>query len=138
MSIPAVTNRETHKRALRFLTVGGTAYAVQWLTMKLFIRGLDVNLAFDLSFLCSTATHYTLNRFWALPSLRRDSWRQFIEYLGTVAVSWIINRGMFAICHSLIRLGPLWSTAISVPPSTVVVFLLLNFRVFHAKHGHSE
>ncbi len=28
----------------------------------------------------------------------------------------------------------MWSTVLSVPPSTLVVFLLLNYRVFRHKH----
>jgi putative flippase GtrA len=124
---------ESHLRLLRFLVVGGTAYGVQWVTMKLFAPVMNENVAFTLSFLCSSATHYSLNRFWALPSQRRDSWRQFGEYLTTVGISWVINFAMYHACRDLLGLGKLWSTAIAVPPSTVVVFLLLNFRVFRAK-----
>jgi putative flippase GtrA len=122
-------------RLARFLIVGGTAYVVQWTTMKLFAPWFPENIAFTLSFLCSSATHYTLNRFWALPSARNDSWRQLGEYLATVALSWVINIAMFRICRDALGLGKLWATAIAVPPSTVVVFLLLNFRVFRAKHA---
>lgn len=106
---------------------------VQWSTMRVLLGIVPENLAFTLSFLCSSATHYTLNRFWALPSVRHDSWRQLAEYLGTVALSWLINLGMFRLCRDVFGLGALWATAIAVPPSTVVVFLLLNFRVFAAK-----
>lgn len=126
----SLPTRDTRYRFLRFVVVGGSSYLVQWLTMKLFLRFLPVGASFNLSFLCSTATHYSLNRFWALPSTRRDPWRQFFEYLGTAAVSWAINKAMFMVCHDVLGLGPLWSTAISVPPSTVVVFLLLHLRVF--------
>jgi putative flippase GtrA len=101
--------------------------------MRLFAPHWPENVAFTLSFLCSSATHYTLNRFWALPSERHDSWRQFAEYVGAVALSWVINIAMFRLCRDLLGLGKLWSTAIAVPPSTIVVFLLLNFRVFRAK-----
>jgi len=128
----ADVQKQTSFRLLRFLTVGGTAFAVQWLTMRLFIAGLPENVAFTLSFLCSSGTHYTLNRFWALPSVRQDPWRQFAEYAGTVALSWVINFAMFRLCRDVLGLGKLWSTAIAVPPSTLVVFLLLNFRVFRA------
>lgn len=124
-------------RLVRFLTVGGTAYIVQWTTMKLFVPWFPENVAFTLSFLCSSATHYTLNRFWALPSSRRDSWRQFVEYLGTVALSWVINITIFRLCRDVIGLGKLWATAVAVPPSTIVVFLLLNFRVFR-KSGEAR
>ncbi|MBI5382523.1 MAG: GtrA family protein [Opitutae bacterium] len=123
-------SRETQMRFLRFISVGGLAAVVQFLTLAWFKRGLNPNLAFTLSFICSTATHYTMNRFWALPSERRDSWRQFIEYLGTAGVSYVINLGLFKLCFDVIGLGVMWSAVVALPPSTVVVFLILNYRVF--------
>ena len=128
-----LSDRETQVRFARFLTVGGTAYVVQVLTMKLFSLGLGTDAAFTLSFVCSTSTHYTLNRFWALPSLRTDAWRQAREYLFTAALSFVINYGLFHLCLDVFGLGKILSTAIAVPPSTLVVFLLLNYRVFRAR-----
>lgn len=120
-------------RLARFLVVGGTAYAVQWTAMKLLAPLLPTNVAFTASFICSTVTHYSLNRFWALPSFRHDSWRQFGEYLATAALSYVVNFALFRLCIDVLGLGKLWATAIAVPPSTVIVFLLLNFRVFREK-----
>ena len=130
-----LTDRETQVRFARFLTVGGTAYVVQVLTMKLFLLRLGTDASFTLSFMCSTSTHYMLNRFWALPSMRTDSWRQAREYLFTAALSFIINYGLFHLCLDVFGLGKIVSTAIAVPPSTLVVFLLLNYHVFRAKRG---
>ncbi|MSU22433.1 MAG: GtrA family protein [Opitutus sp.] len=130
-----LSDRETQVRFARFLTVGATAYAVQVATMKLFLLGAGTNVAFTLSFMCSTSTHYTLNRFWALPSARVDTWRQLREYLGTSAISYVINFSLFRLCLDGLGLGEIWATAIAVPPSTVVVFLLLNYRVFRAGKG---
>jgi putative flippase GtrA len=130
MSKRILTHRETQVRFLRFLAVGGTAYLVQVASMQLFLNGLGTNRAFTLSFLCSTATHYTLNRFWALPSTRADTWRQLGEYLVAAMVSYVINFSLFRLCLDVFGLGKLWSTAVAVPPSTLVVFLLLNYRVF--------
>jgi len=132
-----LSSQESRWRAARFLVVGGTAYVVQVATMKLFSLGVGTNVAFTLSFMCSTSTHYALNRFWALPSLRTDTWRQAREYLGTAALSWVINFSLFRRCLDGFGLGQIWATAIAVPPSTVVVFLLLNFRVFRAKSKES-
>lgn len=123
---------QTKQRLVRFLVVGGSAYAVQWTMMKLFAAVFSTNVAFTLSFLSSTATHYALNRFWALPSSRRDSGRQFLEYAGTAALSYLVNFALFRTCIDVLGLGELWATAIAVPPSTVLVFLILNFRVFRA------
>jgi putative flippase GtrA len=125
-----LTSREMQVRFLRFLAVGGTAYLVQVVSMKLFLARLGTNPAFTLSFLCSTSTHYTLNRFWALPSTRQDTLRQLGEYLVAAAVSFAINFSLFRLCLEVFGLDKLWSTAVAVPPSTAVVFLLLNDRVF--------
>lgn len=127
-------DRETQVRFARFLTVGGTSYGVQVLTIKVFLLWLGTNAAFTLSFICSTLTHYCLNRFWALPSVRLDSWRQLREYLGTAMLSYVINFSVFHLCLDVFGLGKIWSTAIAVPPSTVVVFLLLNYRVFKGRN----
>jgi putative flippase GtrA len=125
-----LTRRETQVRFFRFLAVGGTACLVQVASMKLFLGWLGTNLAFTLSFMCSTSTHYTLNRFWALPSTRADTCRQLGEYLATAALSYGINFSLFRLCLDVFGMGKLWSTAMAVPPSTLVVFLLLNYRVF--------
>jgi len=77
-----------------------------------------------------------MNRFWALPSTRTDSSRQLLEYLATAGLSYLINLGVFKLCHNGLGLGDLLSTAIAVPPSTVVVFLILHFRVF--RHRREE
>ncbi len=128
-----LSDRQTQVRFARFLAVGATAFVVQLLTIKLFLLGLGTNPAFTLAFLCSTLTHYCLNRFWALPSARHDTWHQFREYLGAVVISYLINLAVFHLCLDVIGLGKIWSTAVAVPPSTVVVFLLLNYRVFRVR-----
>jgi putative flippase GtrA len=128
-----LSSQEGRRRVARFLVVGGAAYGVQVATMKFFLLGAGTNVAFTLSFMCSTSTHYTLNRFWALPSLRTDTWRQAREYFGTAVLSWVINFALFRLCLDGFGLGKIWATAIAVPPSTLVVFLLLNYRVFRAK-----
>lgn len=126
-------DRETQWRFFRFLIVGGTSFGVQVLTMKLALLALGTNAAFTVAFVCSTATHYTLNRFWALPSVRTDPWRQFRDYAGASAISFVINFALFHLCLDVIGLGEVWATALAIPPSTVVVFLILNYRVFRAK-----
>lgn len=130
MQKPKLPDRETQVRFWRFLTVGGVSYVVQVATIALFRLWMGSDLAFTLSFICSTTTHYLMNRFWALPSERRDSAKQLLEYLGTACVSYVINIGVFKLCHNILDLHAILATAIAVPPSTVVVFLILNYRVF--------
>src|SRR5579859_6376877 len=90
--------RETQGRFARFLIVGGTAAGVQFLTLALFKRWTGPDIAFTLSWMCSTSTHYTLNRFWALPSGRRDTTRQLVEYLLAAGLSYAINIALFQLC----------------------------------------
>jgi putative flippase GtrA len=125
-----LTRRETQVRFFRFLAVGGTAWLVQMASMKLFLGWLRTNPAFTLSFICSTSTHYTLNRFWALPSTRSDTLRQFGEYLVTAALSLVTNFLLFRLCLDVLGLDKLWSLVVVAPPSTLMVYLLLNYRVF--------
>lgn len=126
-------DRETRWRFFRFLVVGGTSFGVQVGTMKLALLALGTNAAFVVAFVCSTATHYTLNRFWALPSTRTDAWKQLRDYAGASVVSFVINFSLFHLCHDILGLNEVWATALAIPPSTVVVFLILNYRVFRAK-----
>jgi putative flippase GtrA len=133
-----LTHRETQVRFFRFLVVGGTAFLVQVASMKLLMGWFGTNLAFTFSFLGSTSTHYTLNRFWALPSTRGDTLRQLGEYLVAAALSYVINLSLFRLCLDVFGWDKLWSTAVAVPPSTLVVFLLLNYRVFRRSSSSEE
>ena len=129
----ALPGRETQIRLMRFLVVGGTAAVVQFCVLALVKHWFVPNLAFTVSFVCSTTTHYSLNRFWALPSDRRDNWRQLGEYLATAGVNYLVNIGLFALGHSVFGLGVLWSAVLALPPSTAIVFLFLNYRVFRRR-----
>jgi putative flippase GtrA len=129
----ALPDKQTQLRALRFLAVGGGSLGVQLAVMWVLKPRMDVTLAFAISWMISTTVHYFANRFWALPSTRHDAAKQFGEYLFTVALSCIINVAAFRLCLDVIGMNAMWATAWAVPPSTVVVFLLLNYRVFRAK-----
>lgn len=123
-------SRETQIRFFKSLTVGGTAFIVQmaaiWV-LKGFLRPMH---AFWTAWATSVATHYTLNRFWALRSARRDTGRQFLEYAGTVAIGWIIQTCVFKFCFSVVGLSIMWSTFFAVPPSTVAVIAIMHYHVF--------
>ena len=125
--------RETQVRFFRFLTVGGTAAIVQFSSVWLWSKWFGSTVAFTLSFVCSTTAHYLLNRGWALPSIRSDRGRQLCVYLATVALSYLVNLGGFLFFHRHMGFDVRWSTALAIPPSTLFVFLLLNYRVFRIR-----
>lgn len=122
--------RETQVRFWRFIAVGGIAALVQLGSLAVLKRWFGPSLAFSISFILSTSTHYSLNRYWALPSERRDRSRQLAEYLATAGLSYLVNISLFNLCLHGIAMGVMWSAVFAVPPSTLMVFMLLNYRVF--------
>ena len=126
-------SNEKRWRIARFLIVGGGTALLQMAIVWALKRQVPERLAFTISWVISTAVHYLANRFWALPSSRHDAGKQFGEYLFTIAVSYVINLLAFEFCRRVLGLGMEMSTLCAIPPSTVVVFLLLNYRVFRAK-----
>lgn len=125
-----LTDRETQLRLLRFLVVGGGTALVQVAVLRALQARCGETLAFSLSWVVSTAIHYFASRFWALPSGRNDTVQQLGEYLLVVVVSYLINLGAFKLLRSRFKLSATWATLWAIPPSTVVVFLILNYRVF--------
>ena len=129
---------ETRRRAVRFLVVGGGSAAVQFAVLALLREAMGATAAFSISWVVSTATHYLANRFWALPSARTDAGKQFGEYLVAVGLSYVINLAAFKACTVWLGLGVMWAAFWAIPPSTVVVFLILNYRVFRGGRGAGE
>lgn len=125
-----LTDRENQLRLLRFLIVGGGTALVQVAVLRALKSRMSETLAFTLSWVVSTTTHYLANRYWALPSGRGDAVQQFGEYLVAVAISYVINLGMFKLLRNHFKLSASWATLWAIPPSTIVVFLILNYRVF--------
>lgn len=125
-----LTDRETQWRLLRFLAVGGGTALVQLAVLRALKPRFGETWAFSISWVVSTLTHYVANRFWALPSARSDTAQQAGEYLVAVALSYGINLGVFKLLRVRFKVSTTWATLWAIPPSTIVVFLILNFRVF--------
>jgi len=125
-------SKETQVRFLKSAAVGGAAFLVQSGVLWVLKRYIAATVAHDWAYGCSVVTHYSLNRFWALPSTREDSGRQILEYLGTVLVGWVIQRIGFWFFIHVVGLSIMWSNTLAIPPSTLAVLALLNLRVFKA------
>jgi hypothetical protein len=63
-------------------------------------------------------------------SARHDHSRQFIEYPGTSVFDYIINLARLRQCFDVLNFDEALATAMVMPASAVVAFLLLNCRVF--------
>ena len=125
-------DRKTIGRAARFLIVGGGSALVQIVVLGLLVGFMHDRVAFVVSWVASTTTHYLANRFWALPSRRTDAKKQLGEYLLATGLSLLVQWLSFELFYSVAGLDAMWSTVLAIPPSTVVVFLILNYRVFRA------
>ncbi len=101
-------------------------------SMAVFSRWYDDGTAFVASYALAVAVHYSLNRFWALRSSRQDYRRQTGEYCATVVGSFLVNFCLFQLAVRVFRVPTVWAALVTNPPTTVVVFLILNFRVFRA------
>src|SRR5215212_2813124 len=104
-----LTDRETQWRLLRFLAVGAGTALVQIAVLRSLRTRMNETIAFSISWVVSTTTHYFANRFWALPSVRHDVGRQFGEYLFTVALSGLINTAGFKVCLDVFGLSAMWA-----------------------------
>src|SRR5678815_5712610 len=96
-----LTDRENQLRLLRFLVVGAGSALVQVAVLRALKTRMNETFAFSVSWLISTTTHYFANRFWALPSGRNDTAQQLGEYLVAVALSYVINLGMFKLLRGI-------------------------------------
>ncbi len=130
---PGKFEPKTIGRAVRFLVVGGGSALVQIVILGGLVGHVHDRVAFVLSWIASTMTHYLANRFWALPSARSDTRKQLGEYLFATGVSLFIQWAVFELFYAAMGLDAMWSTVLAIPPSTVVVFLILNYRVFRAR-----
>jgi len=124
--------RGARTRFINYLLVGGLSAVVHFVVLWFLRDRLNSDLAFSIAYSLSVVTHYLLLRFWALPSARRDTTQQFGEYLLAIGVSYAINIAAFKVAHDVIGLSVMWAAFWAVPPSTLIIYLLLNFRVFRA------
>src|SRR5688500_5540832 len=86
-----LSDRESQLRLLRFLAGGAGSALVQVAVLRALKTRMSETVAFSISWVLSTTTHYFANRFWALPSSRDDTVQQLGEYLVAVALSYVIN-----------------------------------------------
>lgn len=122
----------------RFLAIGGGSACVQFGILAILQGGLKPGLAFSISFFASTAFHYCCNRFWTFRSDRQDTLLQLGEYLLTVAISYGLNIGVFFLCRDMLGWDTMLSAIAAMPAASVVVFFLLNIRVFKSTESTEE
>jgi len=120
-------------RLLRFAAVGvivaGTFMGLNWLLG----RGMGRQAAFLLSYPPALALHFCLNKWWTFDSQRTDTTRQVGEYLGMVAVTFLLQWAVFTALARWTQL-PAWLEAgLANVAQMGVTFLFMQIRIFGAR-----
>jgi putative flippase GtrA len=120
------------KRIARFAVVG---LVVMFWFMGLnwtFARWVGPTTAFLLAYPPALALHYGLNKCWTFGCARTDTGRQISEYLGMVAVTFVVQYAFFLLAHSWLGLPGWLSAGVGNAGQMVLSFVIMQRRVFRA------
>lgn len=118
------------RRLVRFAIVG--------LTVMAFFMGLNAVLghwfgaqaAFLISYVPALALHFTLNKFWTFGCRRTDAGRQLAEYLGMVAVTFVVQWCVFSFVHGTLGIRPWLAAGIANAAQMALSFVFMQVRIF--------
>ncbi len=120
---------QTKQQTSRFLLVGLTAVAVDWLVYSLLIHQLSYPVAKSLSFIAGSFVSYFANKFWTFEQKERNHREvgQFVSlYIFTLAMNTIVNSVVLNFFPSLVFFAYLCATA----TSTILNFVGQKYWVF--------
>jgi len=124
---------ELIRRLIRFAVVGlvvmGFFMGLNWL----FGRIAGPTAAFLLAYPPALALHYALNKWWTFGCERTDTSRQLAEYLGMVAITFVVQYGFFWLAHDWLGLAGWLSAGIANAGQMALSFLIMQRRVFAAR-----
>jgi putative flippase GtrA len=121
---------ELIRRLLRFAFVGGMVMAVFMGLNWLLGCWINPQVAFLLAYPPALALHYMLNKWWAFGCVRTDSTRQITEYLGMVAVTFVVQYGVFWLAHDRFGLVGWLSAGVANAAQMALTFVIMQRRVF--------
>ncbi len=130
---------ELIRRLLRFAVVGvivmGFFMGLNWL----FGRFMGATAAFLVAYPPALALHYALNKRWTFGCGRTDKARQVSEYLGMVAITFVVQYGFFWLAHDRLGLAGWLSAGIANAAQMALSFVIMQRRVFAgAKAGAGD
>lgn len=121
---------ELVRRLLRFAFVGCAVMIFFMALNWLFGRWVGSTLAFLLAYPPALALHYTLNKRWTFGCARNDHVRQVSEYLGMVAVTFVVQYAFFWLANGWLGLSGWLSAGIANAAQMVLTYLIMQRRVF--------
>lgn len=126
-----------YRRVLRFVLVGITCFAVQYVALRLLTRlGLPATPADAVGFLLSAQLNFTLSSLFTWAD-RKDLFARplvgrWLSYNASIVVTLAINAGVFQLCRPF---GELAASALGVAVGAVGNYLLCDLLVFRNRRG---
>ena len=113
-------------------------FAVVGLMVMLFFMGLNWLFGHWLGFIGAflaayppaLGLHYALNKWWTFGCARTDTGRQISEYLGMVAITFVVQYGFFWLAHEQWGLAGWVSAGVANAAQMALSFLIMQRRVF--------
>ncbi len=117
---------------LLFLLVGG----INTLDTSLFasclsLLSVDVNLAFNLSYLTSNILAYLLNCFLIFHA--RPVFHGYFRFMMSYIPNFLLENGIVVITYNMLACAPLISFLVAAFLSMPITFLLVRFWAFHQR-----
>jgi putative flippase GtrA len=129
---------ELVRRVVRFAVVGATVMVVFTGLNWGLGRWCGATVAFLLAYPPAVALHFALNKWWTFGCERSDLGRQVGEYLLMVAVTFVVQFGLFRVAHDVLG-WPGWLAAGGANAGQMALsFLIMQRRVFAAPSAPSS
>jgi putative flippase GtrA len=123
--------RESIQRFARFLAVGTCSAAVDFTTLHFLHTALAATEAFSLAWIAGVVTHFLLNKYWTFRCGRRDVFKQLGQYLGVVALNYVVQLIVFKTILGFWPAAGIYAAkAAAIPMATIPGFFLFKKHVF--------
>ena len=115
-----VRHPENHKQLVRFLCVGGSGFAINFVADWIFLHalGLDYKLAFCAAFICASINNFFWNRQW--------TFKAHHDHAGRQAVRFFLVQAVIALCAYWIMIGLVAATNIWKVPADGIAWILVT------------
>lgn len=121
---------ELVRRLVRFAVVGLIVMVFFMGLNWLFGRFAGATVAFLLAYPPALALHYALNKWWTFGCQRTDTARQVSEYLGMVAVTFVVQYAFFWLAHERFGWAGWFSAGFANAAQMALSFVIMQRRVF--------
>ena len=125
-------SRHNFYQLLRFMTSGGTATLVHFMTMGVLVySGTEPSIATAIGAIAGAILNYLLQYYFAFRSSRRHS-LSLISYTAASGLAWISNLILFILFHDFIELNVVFAQLSATAVVTIQNYFVYNKLVFHS------